>query len=62
MDLAPDRTEQIFKEAVYVLHAFEKKTHRTARSDIELARRRLKELLRQRRGRIGSRREEYEVV
>jgi len=29
-----------FEEAVYVLHAFQKKTQKTARSDIELARRR----------------------
>ncbi len=29
-----------FAEAVYVLHAFQKKTQRTRRQDIELARRR----------------------
>jgi phage-related protein len=33
-------------EAVYVLHAFQKKTQQTSRSDIELARARLKSLLR----------------
>lgn len=33
-----------FKEAVYVLHAFQKKTQQTARSDIELARRRYREI------------------
>lgn len=34
-----------FTEGVYVLHAFEKKTRRTARADIELARSRLKDAL-----------------
>jgi phage-related protein len=34
-----------FNEAVCVLHAFEKKTRRTARADIELARTRLSEIL-----------------
>jgi phage-related protein len=29
-----------FAEAVYVLHAFQKKTQKTSRADIELARRR----------------------
>lgn len=33
-----------FAEAVYVLHAFEKKTRTTRRADIELARRRLRKL------------------
>jgi phage-related protein len=32
-------------EAVYVLHAFQKKTQQTSQSDIELARARLKSLL-----------------
>jgi phage-related protein len=36
-------------EAVYVLHAFVKKREATAKLDIDLARARLKELLRQRR-------------
>ncbi len=36
-------------EAIYVLHVFEKKTQRTAGSDIELARVRLRALLRERR-------------
>jgi len=31
-------------EAVYVLHAFQKKTQQTSRSDLELAKRRLSEL------------------
>jgi phage-related protein len=35
-----------FEEAIYVLHAFEKKTQRTAKADLDLARRRLAELLR----------------
>ena len=33
-----------FAEAVYVLHAFEKKTQKTAQRDIDLGRERLKEL------------------
>ncbi len=36
----------IFAEAVYVLHAFQKKTQKTVRSDLELARSRLKDLIR----------------
>lgn len=40
-----------FSEAVYVLHAFEKKSRKTARTDIELARRRFRELIRERRQR-----------
>jgi phage-related protein len=35
-----------FAEAVYVLHAFAKKTQRTTQRDIDLAQRRLKELRR----------------
>ena len=31
-----------FEDAVYVLHAFHKKTQRTRKQDIEVARRRLK--------------------
>ena len=34
-------------EAVYVLHCFQKKTQQTAKRDIELARRRFKELLKE---------------
>ena len=30
-----------FKEAIYVLHAFEKKTQRTARADLAIAKKRL---------------------
>lgn len=37
-----------FEEAVYVLHAFQKKTQKTAQSDIELARERFKEVVRDR--------------
>ena len=40
-----------FVEAIYVLHAFEKKTQRTAQSDIELGRARFKEVMRWRRER-----------
>ena len=36
-----------FQEAVYVLHAFEKKRHKTSKQDIELGRARLSELLAQ---------------
>ena len=34
-----------FLEGIYVLHAFEKRTRKTSRSDIELARTRYRELL-----------------
>jgi phage-related protein len=34
-------------EAVYVLHAFHKKTPRTAKRDVELARKRLSELMKE---------------
>ena len=37
-----------FAEAVYVLHAFEKRTRRTARHDLDIARQRLRLLIRQR--------------
>ena len=37
-----------FDEGVYVLHAFEKKTRRTAKGDIDLARSRLRTVLRMR--------------
>lgn len=37
-----------FEEAVYVLHAFEKKTQKTRKNDIERARTRYAELIRQR--------------
>ena len=33
-------------DAVYVLHCFQKKTQRTSQSDLELARKRFKELMR----------------
>ena len=39
-----------FAEGVYVLHAFEKKTRRTARRDLELARARLREVVNRLRG------------
>lgn len=38
-----------FAEAVYVLHAFEKKSRKTARPDVEVARRRYRDLMRERR-------------
>ena len=37
-----------FPEAVYVLHAFQKKAQKTAKSDLELARARLQNLIRSR--------------
>lgn len=37
-----------FSEAVYVLHAFRKKSQKTARADIELARRRFRALVQER--------------
>lgn len=37
-----------FAEAIYVLHAFQKKSQRTARLDTELARSRLRNLLNER--------------
>ncbi len=38
-----------FEESVYVLHAFEKKSQKTARHDLEVARMRLNGLLQRRR-------------
>lgn len=38
-----------FREAIYVLHAFEKKSHKTAHRDIDLGRARFREVLRWRR-------------
>ena len=38
----------VFDEAVYVLHAFQKKTRKTAKSDIDLAKKRFKELVKAR--------------
>ena len=40
-----------FAEAVYVLHAFQKKARKTAKADIELARRRFKALAEERKRR-----------
>lgn len=40
-----------FLEAIYVLHAFQKKSRKTARADIELARLRFRTLVRDRRQR-----------
>ena len=37
-----------FEEAIYVLHAFQKKTEQTAKADIDLGKRRYKELLNER--------------
>jgi phage-related protein len=38
-----------FAEGIYVLHAFEKKTRQTPKRDLELARTRLREIIRRRR-------------
>jgi phage-related protein len=38
-----------FDEAVYVLHAFQKRSQQTPKRDLELARQRLRELVRRRR-------------
>jgi phage-related protein len=35
-----------FSDAVYVLHGFQKKTQKTSRSDLELAAKRYRDLLR----------------
>ena len=40
-----------FEDAVYVLHAFEKKTQKSRRADVEVARRRFREVLWHRSGR-----------
>lgn len=37
-----------FRDAVYVLHAFEKRTRKTAKKDIDLARKRYSQLIRDR--------------
>lgn len=37
-----------FPEAVYVLHAFEKKSRKTAKQDVELARKRFRTLVQER--------------
>src|SRR5712664_2512236 len=42
-----------FAEAIYVLHAFEKRTRRTSRDDLDLARQRLRALINQRARRNG---------
>ena len=44
-----------FTEAVYILHAFEKRTRRTVKDDLDLARQRLRLLLNQRARRKGIR-------
>ena len=41
-----------FEEAVYVLHAFEKRTRRTPQAETELARKRLADLTRRRSRRL----------
>lgn len=40
-----------FTEAVYVLHAFQKKARKTAKADIDLARRRFRALIEERKRR-----------
>jgi len=42
-----------FVEAVYILHAFEKRTRRTAKDDLDVARHRMRLLLNQRARRTG---------
>ena len=42
-----------FEEAVYVLHAFEKRSRKTPRHDIEVAKRRLAQVVERRRPRAG---------
>lgn len=37
-----------FNEAIYVLHAFQKKTRRTSRADIDIAKQRLRAILKRR--------------
>jgi phage-related protein len=37
-----------FEEAVYILHAFEKRSRKTAKRDVDLAGQRYRELIRQR--------------
>jgi len=44
-----------FEEAVYVLHAFEKKTRKTPKRDIGLARARLAQVVATRAGAVSSR-------
>jgi len=39
-----------FSEGIYVLHAFQKKTKKTSGADLELARRRVKQVIRERSG------------
>jgi phage-related protein len=43
-----------FEEAIYVLHAFEKKARKTPKRDLEVAARRLRELIRERKDRNES--------
>jgi phage-related protein len=38
-----------FEEAIYVLHAFEKRTRQTRQADLDLARKRLADVIRARR-------------
>lgn len=40
-----------FAEAIYVLHAFEKRTQKTTKHDVDLARRRFRMVIAKRRGR-----------
>ena len=42
-----------FAEAVYILHAFEKRTRRTAKDDLDVARHRMQLLLNQRARQTG---------
>lgn len=47
-----------FAEAIYVLHAFEKKSRRTPKTDIELGRQRLRHVIVERRKRAADARED----
>ena len=40
-----------FSEAVYILHAFEKRTRKTAKRDLDVARERYRDLVKRRKGR-----------
>jgi phage-related protein len=45
-------TSQLSKEAVYVLHAFQKKTRKTSKHDVELATLRFKQLVKERKKKL----------
>jgi phage-related protein len=43
-----------FREAIYVLHCFGKKTRKTSQADIDMAKRRYAQIIMRRTGKIGS--------